>query len=76
MLWAPEPRVRDGTGVYSVMSPRTRLHSVGTNLEHDALYVVSCSASGDGESETLEQTLEAITETFEFLPQAGTDMEP
>ena len=69
LLWAPEPRIESGTGaVYSTMSPRERLHKSDPGLEHDALYVVSCSSASDGESEAPERALEGLIETFEFLP--------
>lgn len=73
MLWAPEPRVDLGTGgVYSVMSPRERLHTSDPGLEHDVLYVISCSAGGE-DPEAFEAELEGLIETFQLLPGEGHD---
>ena len=72
MLWAPEPRIESGTsGVVSTMSPRERLHKGDKGLEHDVMYVVSCSAVGDDDFATLERALDGLIETFEFLPSKG-----
>jgi hypothetical protein len=72
-LWAPEPRFDAGTGgTYSVMAPRERLHEGDADLDHDVLYVVSCSAGGE-DPEADEAVLDGLLDTFQFLPSEGYD---
>ena len=72
-LWVPEPRVGAGAGgALSVMAPRARLHEGEADLEHDVLYVVSCSAGGE-DPEAYESALDGLLETFQLLPRTGDD---